>query len=81
MPESTRPLVERVAEGSRQGVRATFSDGGPGISDVAAAMTDGYSTGGSLGLGLPGSRRLVDEITVTSELGSGTIVVIVKWAR
>jgi serine/threonine-protein kinase RsbT len=73
--------VEQLAEGARRGVRATFSDAGPGIADIDAAMTDGYSTAGSLGLGLPGSRRLVDEMLLTSEVGVGTTVVIVKWAR
>ena len=73
--------VEQVFARDRRGVRATFSDDGPGIADVEAALTDGFSTGGSLGLGLPGSRRLVDELTITSAPGSGTTVVIVKWKR
>lgn len=73
--------AEQLAGGGRTGVRATFADDGPGIDDVEAAMTDGFSTGGSLGLGLPGSRRLVDEMEVRSAPGSGTTVVIVKWRR
>ncbi|MGF7238828.1 MAG: ATP-binding protein [Frankia sp.] len=73
--------VEEVRSGVRRGVRATFFDDGPGIDDVDAAMADGFSTGGSLGLGLPGSRRLADEMTITSAKGSGTTVVIVKWRR
>lgn len=73
--------VEQVAAAGRQGVRATFSDQGPGIDDVEAALTDGFSTSGSLGLGLPGAGRLADEMTVTSASGSGTTVVITKWAR
>lgn len=73
--------AEQIADGPRRGVQATFSDSGPGIVDIDAAMTDGYSTAGSLGLGLPGSRRLVDELTITSEAGRGTTVMIVKWAR
>jgi serine/threonine-protein kinase RsbT len=72
--------VERIARDRRRGVRATFSDGGPGIADLDAALTDGFSTGGSLGLGLPGSRRLVDEMTIDTS-AAGTTVVIVKWAR
>ncbi len=72
--------VEQVQRAGRRGVRATFSDGGPGIADIDAAFTDGFSTSGSLGLGLPGARRLVDELTLTSGTG-GTTVVIVKWAR
>ena len=73
--------VEHANDGERQGVRAVFSDEGPGIEDVDAAMRDGFSTRGSLGLGLPGSKRLVDELTITSAKGSGTTVTIVKWRR
>ncbi len=73
--------VEQVRSGDRQGVRATFSDNGPGIEDVEAALTDGFSTNGSLGLGLPGSRRLVDDLSIRSAKGAGTTVVIVKWRR
>ncbi len=73
--------VEQVRSRERVGVRATFSDEGPGIEDLDAAMTDGFSTSGSLGLGLPGSKRLVDEMTVSSAGASGTTVVIVKWRR
>ena len=73
--------VELASDGERQGVRAVFSDEGPGIEDVGAAMRDGFSTRGSLGLGLPGSKRLVDELTITSAKGSGTTVTIVKWRR
>ena len=77
-----RLRVEQVAAaGGRRGVRATFADDGPGIEDLEAALTDGFSTGGSLGLGLPGSRRLVDQMELTSSPGSGTRVVIVKWKR
>jgi len=76
-----RLRVEQVIARDRRGVRATFSDDGPGIEDVEAALTDGFSTGGSLGLGLPGSRRLVDELLISSAPGSGTTVVIVKWKR
>jgi serine/threonine-protein kinase RsbT len=62
-------------------VRAVFCDHGPGIADLAAAMHDGYSTAGSLGLGLPGSRRLVDEFSIESAPGQGTTVVIALWIR
>jgi serine/threonine-protein kinase RsbT len=62
-------------------VRATFADDGPGIADLDAAMTDGFSTRGSMGLGLPGAKRLVDSMTLTSASDSGTTVVIVKWQR
>jgi serine/threonine-protein kinase RsbT len=73
--------VERVYSKGRRGVRATFADDGPGIEDIEAALTDGFSTRGSMGLGLPGARRLVDDMTLTSDAGSGTTVVIVKWQR
>ncbi|MDR3660645.1 MAG: ATP-binding protein [Mycobacterium sp.] len=73
--------AEQVVGDRRSGVRATFIDAGPGIEDLDAALTDGFSTAGSLGLGLPGSRRLVDELTITSSSGSGTTVTIVKWRR
>lgn len=73
-------LVEQVAAAGRTGVRATFADDGPGIEDIEAALTDGFSTTGSLGLGLPGSRRLVDELEIGSS-SSGTTVVVVKWKR
>lgn len=73
--------VEELSSGERRGVRATFLDDGPGIKDVDAALRDGFSTSGSLGLGLPGSKRLVDEFTIASSQESGTTVVIVKWCR
>ncbi len=73
--------VQQDVRDRRRGVRATFSDAGPGIADLDAALTDGFSTAGSLGLGLPGSRRLVDELTIVSTPGSGTTVTIVKWQR
>jgi serine/threonine-protein kinase RsbT len=73
--------VEQVRTQGRSGVRAEFTDEGPGIDDVDAALTDGYSTKGSLGLGLPGSKRLVDEFSIASAGGSPTTVVIIKWQR
>ena len=71
--------VEQVNATGRRGVKASFIDGGPGILDMNSALTDGFSTAGSLGLGLPGSRRLVDEMTIDSSPESGTVVVITKW--
>ncbi|HKT01905.1 MAG TPA: anti-sigma regulatory factor [Rugosimonospora sp.] len=65
--------------GDPPGVRAVFVDSGPGIADIEQAMTDGFSSAGSLGLGLPGSRRLVDEFSIDSEPGRGTRVVICQW--
>ncbi|OOQ61529.1 anti-sigma regulatory factor [Mucilaginibacter pedocola] len=74
-------LIEVVSRGRDNGIRLTFSDKGPGIADIAMAMKDGYSTGKSLGLGLPGTKRLVNEFDIKSELGKGTKVVILKWAN
>ena len=70
-----------VADGVRQGVRLAFVDDGPGIVDLGLALTDGYTTGGGLGLGLTGARRLSDEFDIDTRLGEGTTVVIVKWKR
>jgi serine/threonine-protein kinase RsbT len=63
----------------RRGLRLIFEDSGPGIPDVVAAMRDGFSTGRGLGKGLPGSRRLVDEFKIESEVGRGTRVTVVRW--
>jgi serine/threonine-protein kinase RsbT len=73
--------VERVTEDGRTGVRVRFEDEGPGIVDVELALQDGYSTSGSLGIGLPGARRLVDDFAIESVVGQGTAVVITAWAR
>ena len=61
------------------GVRITLEDHGPGIADIDLAMKNGYSTGKGLGLGLPGSRRLVHEFEIQSQLGVGTRVSILRW--
>ncbi|HKC63331.1 MAG TPA: anti-sigma regulatory factor [Pyrinomonadaceae bacterium] len=66
------------AEG-RQALRLIFEDQGPGIPDIAAAMRDGFSTGRGLGFGLPGSRRLVDEFKIESEVGRGTRITVLSW--
>lgn len=63
----------------RTGLRLIFEDKGPGIENIDAAMRDGFSTGGGLGKGLPGSKRLVDEFKIESETGRGTRVTIVRW--
>jgi serine/threonine-protein kinase RsbT len=65
----------------RQGFAVIASDDGPGISDVQQALRDGFSTSGSLGLGLPGVRRLMDEFEITSQPGRGTTVVVKKWRQ
>ncbi|NCI49471.1 anti-sigma regulatory factor [Sediminibacterium roseum] len=72
-------LIETVSEDRNTGVRLTFTDKGPGIKDIDMAMKDGFSTGKSLGLGLPGTKRLVNEFAIKSEPGKGTSVTILKW--
>jgi len=64
---------------NRQGISITASDAGPGIGNIPQAMRDGFSTSGSLGLGLPGVRRLMDEFEIISEQGQGTVVKVKKW--
>jgi serine/threonine-protein kinase RsbT len=73
--------IEIVEAGRRRGLRLEFRDDGPGIPDVDQALTDGWTTGTGLGLGLSGSRRLVDEFDLTSVPGEGTTVTVTKWAR
>jgi serine/threonine-protein kinase RsbT len=74
--------MEVVKSGNgRTGVKLYFTDEGPGIANLDLALTDGWSTGTGLGLGLSGARRLVDEFELTSEPGAGTRVVVVKWSR
>jgi serine/threonine-protein kinase RsbT len=74
-------IIFSVVEGSRRGIKIVARDQGPGIPDVALAMRDGYSTGGGLGLGLPGAKRLMDEFEIVSEVGKGTTVTMTKWVR
>lgn len=71
--------LETLNDGTKRGIRVTFSDQGPGIADIALAMKDGYSTGGGLGLGLGGTKRLVNEFDIESEPGKGTTVTILRW--
>jgi serine/threonine-protein kinase RsbT len=73
--------VERITNGRRTGIRIVFADEGPGIADLDLALTDGYTTGGGLGLGLSGARRLVDEFEIDTTVGQGTRISIVKWCR
>ncbi|GAO45160.1 anti-sigma regulatory factor [Flavihumibacter petaseus] len=72
-------LIEAISQGRETGIRLTFEDKGPGIGDIALAMKDGYSSGKSLGIGLPGTKRLVNEFDIKSKTGEGTTVSIVKW--
>jgi serine/threonine-protein kinase RsbT len=73
--------VARVDNGRRSGIRIVFTDHGPGIVDVDLALTDGYTTGGGLGLGLSGARRLVDEFDIDTAVGQGTSITVTKWCR
>jgi serine/threonine-protein kinase RsbT len=73
--------LELVSDGKRHGVRVSFIDEGPGIADLSLALTDGYTTGTGLGLGLSGARRLVDEFDIESAPHQGTRILITKWGR
>lgn len=70
---------ELLDDGVRRGLRLVFEDQGPGIADLRLALTDGWTSGGGMGLGLPGSKRLVHEFDVQSTPGQGTRVSIVRW--
>lgn len=71
--------LEVVQDGARRGIRLVFSDDGPGIPDLEQAMTDGWTTGAGLGMGLSGARRLVGEFAVETAVGKGTRVTIARW--
>ncbi|HEY9714398.1 MAG TPA: anti-sigma regulatory factor, partial [Chroococcales cyanobacterium] len=73
--------IDKVSSSFAVGVKAVFADQGPGIADVELALSDGFSTGNSLGLGLPGSKRMMHEFGIESELGKGTRVVVTHWKR
>ena len=72
--------LKAVQQGDKRGIAVTAVDDGPGIPDISRALQDGYSTSRSLGLGLPGVRRLMDEFEITSEVSRGTTVTVKKWA-
>jgi serine/threonine-protein kinase RsbT len=72
-------VLKLLNEENRRGLRLIFEDKGPGIPDIQLAMKDGYTTGSGLGLGLSGSKRLVDEFTIDSKVGEGTRVVVGRW--
>ena len=74
-----KATIEIVSKGRENGIRLVFKDEGPGIPDVALAMKDGYSSGKSLGLGLPGTKRLVSEFHIDSTVGKGTTVTVIRW--
>ncbi|MBG7619590.1 ATP-binding protein [Herbaspirillum sp. AP02] len=71
--------VDELNNGSKRGLRLVFADQGPGIADIGLALTDGYTTGGGLGLGLSGAKRLADEFEIDTAPGAGTQVSIIKW--
>ena len=71
--------LETVRLGVRRGVRLTFTDQGPGIADLKLALTDGYTSGSGLGLGLSGAKRLSSEFDIKSAPGEGTVVTMVRW--
>ncbi|HVY71091.1 MAG TPA: anti-sigma regulatory factor [Verrucomicrobiae bacterium] len=72
-------LMESLRDGARKGLRLTFIDHGPGIADLQLALTDGYTTGGGLGLGLSGAKRLSNDFHIESKPGVGTKVMIARW--
>jgi serine/threonine-protein kinase RsbT len=71
--------LEEIKNGARQGLRLVFEDQGPGIPDIEMAMTNGYTTGGGLGLGLSGAKRLTSEFKIHTEVGKGTRISIIQW--
>lgn len=71
--------MESLTNGMKKGLRLTFEDQGPGIANMELALTDGYTSGNGLGMGLTGSRRLVNEFDIKSAVGEGTTVTITKW--
>ena len=73
--------LKAVRDAHRQGIVVVASDSGPGIRDIPQALRDGFSTSGSLGLGLPGVRRLMDEFEIESRPGCGTVVTVTKWKQ
>jgi serine/threonine-protein kinase RsbT len=73
--------LDSLSDGIRNGLGLLFVDAGPGIANIEQALRDGFTTGGGLGLGLGGSRRLVDEFEIDSRPGEGTAVLVIKWKR
>ena len=71
--------LEALQEGINRGLRLTFEDSGPGIRDIDLALKDGFTTGNGLGMGLSGTKRLVNEFNIVSQVGKGTCVTITKW--
>ena len=72
-------MLELLRDGGRRGLRLTFTDQGPGIADVDKALTDGYTTGNGLGLGLSGAKRLSNEFSIDTKPGAGTKITLARW--
>ncbi|RYZ65255.1 MAG: anti-sigma regulatory factor [Proteobacteria bacterium] len=72
-------IIELLEQSGKKGVRLSFVDRGPGIANMDLALTDGYTTGGGLGMGLTGARRLMNEFEIDSKVGEGTRVTVTKW--
>lgn len=72
-------IMDQIIDGMKAGIRLTFEDKGPGIEDVEQAIKDGYTTGGGMGLGLGGARRLANEFYIDTKPGLGTSVTIIRW--
>jgi len=73
--------MQSLVNGAKRGLRLIFVDQGPGIHDLSQALTDGFTSGSGMGLGLGGTRRLMDEFEIASKLNEGTTVTITKWSR
>ena len=72
-------VIEKVENSPKNGLKLVFEDKGPGIKDIEAALRDGFTTGGGMGLGLGGSKRLVNDFQIESEPGKGTRITVVRW--
>ena len=72
-------VIEEISDSLRSGLRISFKDNGPGIPDIERAMQDGYTTGGGMGFGLSGSKRLVNDFEIISQIGVGTTVIVKRW--
>lgn len=72
-------IIEELEDGAIRGLRLTFVDEGPGIPDIELALTDGYTSGGGLGMGLSGARRLMNDFQIESTVGKGTKVAVTRW--
>ena len=79
--EQGEVIMRSIQDGDRTGIEIICKDQGPGIPDIELALQDGYSTSSSLGMGMPGARRLMDEFEIRSEVGVGTTVTIRRWLR